>query len=683
MASNQSVWGIDLGRCALKAIKLRQSGPDKVEIVAHDYVEHAKILSQPDADRGELIRAALEKFLSRNDISKDAVVVGVPGQHTLARFTKLPPVAPKRIPDIVRYEADQQIPFDMDEVIWDYQTFQQEGTPDLEVGIFAMKKELIREHLLHFEQASIEPIAVQTGPLAIYNAARFDEMLGPETTILLDVGAENTDLVIATASTFWTRTVPMGGNSFTEALVKSFKLAFSKAENLKRTADSSKYARQIFQAMRPVFADLVQELQRSIGFYSSTHRDTKVTKVVCMGNACKLPGLQKYLQQNLGLPVERPESFKKAPVVGAPAAEFQENLLSFAVAYGLAVQGMDLAPVTSNLLPVEIAKQLVWQKKRPAFAAAAACLFLAGGLIWFRQYSDNRTLAAGGAGPKPSVASIEDAWGVIEDGAPPSLPDRAAATLVRTAADVLKKGLGELAGQGENERAQAQELIKHLGEKAIVPGIMQAIHGAVPKPDGALGKATTQAEVLAAMKAGVPPRSERQEVVIEKIEMQFHPNINAAEVWESLVSAPPPINNPDTALPAFKIEITCRTPNKDGLKFISEKFMQPLRENGRKPGAGFYFDRVYLFDGQRIGGTEAPGGSSLSAASSGGGLRGRGFGPGSTSPSAPMAAGSSRNVDPITNEPMDDDWRFVLWVDAIPEDFPEPEKTGGEEGGGD
>ncbi len=150
MASTQAVWGLDLGRCSLKAIKLRPTSDDTVEIVAHDIVEHAKILSQPDADRNELIASALEKFLSRNDVSKDFVVVGVPGQHTLARFTKLPPVAPKRIPDIVRYEADQQIPFDMDEVIWDFQTFQQEGSPDLEVGIFAMKRELIREHLLHF-----------------------------------------------------------------------------------------------------------------------------------------------------------------------------------------------------------------------------------------------------------------------------------------------------------------------------------------------------------------------------------------------------------------------------------------------------------------------------------------------------------------------------------------------------
>ena len=109
MATTQAVWGIDVGRCALTAIKLRLGAEGAVEVVAHEYVEHEKILSQPDADRGALIAAALEKFLAHNDISKDTVVVSAPGQHTLARFTKLPPCPTKRIPDIVRYEADQQI----------------------------------------------------------------------------------------------------------------------------------------------------------------------------------------------------------------------------------------------------------------------------------------------------------------------------------------------------------------------------------------------------------------------------------------------------------------------------------------------------------------------------------------------------------------------------------------------
>ena len=647
MASTQAIWGIDVGRCALKALKLRLAADGKVEIVAKDYIEHAKILSQPDADRNELISRALETFLSRNDISKDEVVVSVPGQHTLARFTKLPPVAPKRIPDIVRYEADQQIPFDMDEVIWDYQTFQQEGSPDLEVGIFAMKRELIREHLLHFEQASIEPIAVQSGPLAAYNAANYDGMLGEETTILLDTGAENTDLIIATQDTFWTRTVPIGGNNFTEALVKSFKLSFSKAENLKRTADSSKYARQIFQAMRPIFADLVQELQRSIGFYSSTHRDTHVDKVVCVGNAFKLPGLQKYLQQNLGLPVEAPDSFKMAIPSSAVDAEFREHVLGLAVAYGLALQGAELAKVSSNLLPAEIAKQVTWRKKRPAFAAAAACLVLAGGLIWFRHTADMRALAAGAEEPRVQVNTVEEASLIIENG-PNASSDRRRAEEILAAGDLLKKKLSSFGGRGDEERAEAVQLLQLQRNKAVVPSIFQIIHESVPKDE--LSEVATQAELNELIADGrVPPRGERIGVSITGLDMHWE-DVNAYE-WESIAPVPEPINDPDQELLAIKIEITCTTPNQTGPTYIADSFMSELRKNGRRPDTGLYFDRVYLYDARKVEVSDAVAG------------RDRAMG-GTVSPEA---------LDVRTNEPIEDDWQFEIWIDAIPENLPESE----------
>ncbi len=681
MAGVQAIWGIDLGRCALKALKLR-AADDKVEILAYDYIEHARILSQPDADRNELIRSALEKFLSRNDISKDEVVVSVPGQQTLARFSKLPPVAPKRIPDIVRYEADQQIPFDMDEVIWDYQTFQQPGSPDLEVGIFAMKRELLREHLLHFEQAAIEPIAVQAGPLAVYNAAEFDGILSKETTILLDIGAENTDLIIATPDTFWTRTVPIGGNSFSEALVKSFKLSFSKAENLKRNADTSKYARQIFQAMRPIFADLVQELQRSLGFYSSTHRDTKVEKVVCVGNAFKLPGLQKYLQQNLGLPVERPESWKRAVFLGGPDdSEFKEQLLSFGVAYGLALQGLDLAKATSNLLPAEIAKQAVWRKKRPAFAAAAACLVLAGGLMWFRYSSDMKAMADNSEGSIAVPRSVDEAWDIVANGPSLSLSDRAQAEVILAAGNVLKKELSALGGEGEGERADTKALIAMQRNKVLIPEILQVIHESVPIPAGPLGEATTPSGVLDAIANGAPPRGERRQVFIDKLYMHFEPDVNAYEGWESRVPVPEPINDPQSELPAVKIEITCRTPNQGGAKFISESFMDALRRNGRRPEMGFYFDRVHLVDGGKVETSRSVGSAGRgSAARPSGGGRGRGFGgTGSrgggviTSPTAIQNV-RPENLDPVTNELIENDWQFDLWIDVVLEDYPEADE---------
>ncbi|MGD2110459.1 MAG: type IV pilus assembly protein PilM [Phycisphaerae bacterium] len=669
MATAQTIWGIDLGRCALKAIKLRAAGENQVEIVATDYVEHAKILSQPDADRHELIRAALEKFLSRNDLSKDSTVVSVPGQHTLARFTKLPPVAPKRIPDIVRYEADQQIPFDMDEVIWDYQTFQQEGTPDLEVGIFAMKRELIREHLLHFEQASIEPVAVQSGPLAVYNAARFDGQIGDETTILLDIGAENTDLIIATAESFWTRTVPIGGNKFTEALAKSFKLSFAKAEGLKRTAESSKYARQIFQAMRPVFADLVQELQRSIGFYSSTHRDTQVEKVVGFGNAFQLPGLHKYLQQNLGLSIDRPTSFAHATVTGsADKPEFKENFPAFAVAYGSALQGLDLAKVESNLLPTEIAKQIVWRKKRPAFAAVAACLVLAGGLIWFRQTTDIKALADAGGAPNP--INVDQAWDIVQRGPSSSLPRRAQAQAIYKAADYLKKELSRLQNEGAAERTETEALIAAQQSKAMIPAIMQVVHESVPKPEGALADAQTQGAVLAAITDSPTPRSKRRHVTIEDLIIRYEPDVNAYE-WASIVEVEGPINDPGAALPAVKIEIVCRTPNEGGAKFITDAFMDVLRKNGRRPDTGFYFDRVYLWEGNRVETTRP------ASARVGAGGRGAAAGVAPAKPGdAPASAAGTvaglppEDVDPITLEPIAGDWRFVIWIDAVLEDYP-------------
>jgi len=660
MANTQAVWGIDLGRCALKAIKLRVGADDKVEIVACDYIEHEQDLTQAEGKRHELIAAALEKFLSRNDISKDAVAISVPGQQTLARFTKLPPVAAKRVPDIVRYEADQQIPFDMDEVIWDYQTFESEGLPDLEVGIFAIKRELLREHLLHFEQASIEPIAVQTGPLGVYNAAYFDERIGSETTIMLDVGATNADLVIGTPHSLWTRTIQIGGNHFTEALVKAFKLSFAKAEALKRTAATSKYKRQIFQAMRPVFADLVQELQRSIGFYSSTHREAQIDKIVGCGNAFKLPGLEKYLHQNLDLDVEVLSAPKNAVVSATAQGEvIKDDFLSFTVAYGIALQSLEKGKIQCNLLPTEIAKQLVWRKKKPAFAAAAACLLLAGGMIWFRQSADMSALAAEANAGAASM-TLDQAYDTINDRGSGSMSNRAQAQAILTAGKTLKSELNRLRGQGQSEREETEELVGLMHNKTVVPKISKIIHDALPIPNGELGQATSVEQVQALVAAGsLPPRNERRQVEIESFEIAWETNLHDY-VWTSVVSIPDPITPIDDELAGFWMKITCVTPNKGAADFINDEFISKLRQAGRKPGMGFYFDRIAIYRGEKVELKRALGKSERSRFS------GRSRSANGAGDWEPIDA-----LDPITYESRKDDWRFDIYIDVIMEDYPE------------
>src|SRR5438132_758218 len=162
MPVQPGVWGIDLGQCALKAIRV-EVHDDQVVATAFDYVEHPKILSQPDADPDQLTREALEKFLSRNSLRGDEVAISVPGQSGLARFVKLPPVEEKKIPDIVRFEAKQQIPFPLEEVVWDYQKIGAGEVTDgfameTEVGIFAMKRDMVNRALQHFQGRHLDQV---------------------------------------------------------------------------------------------------------------------------------------------------------------------------------------------------------------------------------------------------------------------------------------------------------------------------------------------------------------------------------------------------------------------------------------------------------------------------------------------------------------------------------------------
>src|SRR5207244_6275769 len=185
MATQPGVWGIDLGQCALKAIRVEQSD-GQVTATAFDYVEHPKILSQPDADPDQLTREALEKFLSRNSLKGDTVAISIPGQSGLARFVKLPPVEEKKITDIVRFEAKQQIPFNLDEVVWDFQKITSGVVTDgfaleTEIGLFAMKRDMVNRYLQHFKDVNVEVHVVQMSPLALCNYVAFDLLAkGPQ-----------------------------------------------------------------------------------------------------------------------------------------------------------------------------------------------------------------------------------------------------------------------------------------------------------------------------------------------------------------------------------------------------------------------------------------------------------------------------------------------------------------------
>jgi type IV pilus assembly protein PilM len=405
MARGSAVWGIDIGQCALKALRCTPHPEDAKRVVvdAFDYIEYPKILSQPEADAVELVGNALKEFLSRNSVRGDRVAISVSGQAGLSRFIKLPPVESKKIPDIVKYEAKQQIPFALEDVVWDYQQMaggsEEDGFAlETEVGLFAMKREQVFRALKPYTAAGIEVDVIQLAPLALYNFVTFDQMPNlppadefdpdnpPESMVVISLGTDTTDLVITNGYRVWQRSIPLGGNHFTKALTKELKLTFAAAEHLKRNAATAENPKLLFQAMRPVFNDMLTELQRSIGYFQNVHRNAKIGKAIGLGNAMKLPGLQRYLQQNLGMDVVRLDSFRGVDgpaIVDTPA--FKDNLLALAVPYGLCVQGMADARIRTNLIPRELLKDRMIRAKKP-WAVAAASLLMLGTTLSYASY---------------------------------------------------------------------------------------------------------------------------------------------------------------------------------------------------------------------------------------------------------------------------------------------------------
>jgi type IV pilus assembly protein PilM len=552
MATPKTVWGIDIGQVALKAVKLRNA-EGELQVEAFDIIEHSKILSEPDADPKALIRSALEQFLARNNVSDSLVAVAVPGQSSFTRFVKLPPVDTKKIPDIVRYEAEQQIPFPIDDVIWRWQTFVDPDSPDMEVGIFAMKQIDVHEMLDRFTEVGLNVEFVQMAPLALYNFMMFDGQAAPEgATLLADVGAEKTDLVVADGPRMWTRTIQIGGNNFTEALVKAFKLSFSKAEKLKRTATTSKYAKQVFQAMRPVFADLVQEIQRSIGFYTATHRDTRFKRIVGLGDGFRLPGLQKFLEQNLNISVVPVDSYNKVtPSATVSAPQFTENVLSLAVAYGLSLQGLGMSAIKTNLLPQEIATKRTWARKRMWFAASAAALLLALAMPW---YNDSRIVSA--LGDETNRAKLKEATEKVRE------------------QKEFQKQFSALQAQIEDSRKEITQYTDLFKYRMFWPALQAMVWQSMSDPSVAPGQKLIDDYVTAtddkdrqqkldAIRA--VPRPSREYFVIESMSVQYYSDVTSKKVNDTgAAPAPTGGGSPGTAKPAnkpgFLILVQARTP---------------------------------------------------------------------------------------------------------------------------
>ncbi len=252
---------------------------------------------------------------------------------------------------------------------------------------------------------------VQLAPLATFNVVCHDilettpdeETSDPDaikdSTVVVAIGTDTTDLIVTNGTKLWIRNIPIGGNHFTKQLSRELKLTLAKAEHLKRNARKAEDPKTVFQAMRPVFTDLVTEIQRSLSFYQSMEKTSNVQRIVLLGNAAQLPGLRQFMTSQLQLDIAKVTEFRHLSGPGViDQKSFADNVLSLAPCYGLCLQGLKRSRLTTNLLPYEFVLSRMIEAKKPWVLASVGALMLGSVIMlliqasaWYRvnpDYSD-------------------------------------------------------------------------------------------------------------------------------------------------------------------------------------------------------------------------------------------------------------------------------------------------------
>ncbi|MEM7165087.1 MAG: type IV pilus assembly protein PilM [Planctomycetota bacterium] len=378
MVGFQTVWSVDVGKSSLKAVKLQRER-NSLEILAVDKIDYP--VDEGGVNSLQHAKEALETFASRNTINCP-IVASHPGHSAFSRFIQLPPVDPKKLEEMVGYEAQQQIPFPIDEVVWDYHLCEQDGAPEAEVGIFAVRKEVVSDFMLDYESAGMPLDMISVGYLGLLNYVVYD--LRPQRpSVVIDIGSDHTDLVVVDGKRFWIRNLPIAGNDITQALMDKFKLPFDEAERLKTTAAKTEHAVKVFTAIQPILKELVNEIHRSVGFYKSQAGDVKFEDVFLFGNSAKVLGIQKFLQEQLRFRVHVAKKLSRIRVNReSNVSLLQRDFPSFASAVGNAIQGLGEGEADVNLMPREQQEALEFQRKQKQVIFACLGLFIVP-IVWF------------------------------------------------------------------------------------------------------------------------------------------------------------------------------------------------------------------------------------------------------------------------------------------------------------
>jgi type IV pilus assembly protein PilM len=358
------------------------------------------LFPEPESERTRpsQVVSALRELMRDLRVAGGNVIYTVAEEAVFSRFVKLPALGEEKIERIVSFEARQNVPFPLEEVVWDYQVVGGGLGEEVQVVLVAIKADLLDRINSAVEEAGLRPTIVDLATTAVYNAFLYNYGELDGCSLLVDIGARTTNLLFVEPGRIFTRSVPIGGSSITAAIARQFNEPFAAAEFRKKRDGTLQPpgvsseppdgdAAQVTRIVRQTMVRLHGELVRSVSYYCTQQQGNAPTRTFLSGGGASTPHIVEFFHDKLKQPVEFFDPLRKVTIADSADAELisrSAHLLGEPV--GLALRLATKCPMQLNICPASVTRRCRLEEKRPFILTAAAC-FVLGLLAWGAYYS--------------------------------------------------------------------------------------------------------------------------------------------------------------------------------------------------------------------------------------------------------------------------------------------------------
>jgi type IV pilus assembly protein PilM len=346
----KSIIGLDIGSSTVKAVEcaVKSKGIEMVKVGVAKLPPEAIV--QGAFLNSAAVVSAIQEAVASAGIKSKHVATAVSGHSVIVKKISLPAMSREELDESIRWEAEQYIPFDINEVNLDFQIVEgSEAEGQMDVLLVAAKKDLIDDYTQVIADAGLQPSVIDVAAFAVENAFHANYESSPDDVIaLVNIGSQAVNInIVSRGAPAFTRDISTGGNAYTEEIQKALSVSWEEAERMKiggsRHEESQDVVPQeVEDAIRQVTDTVLGEISRSLDFFAATAAESRIGRVYLSGGGSLVSGLESAFQGKTNLPVARLNPLARIVAAGSlDARMLEETGPTLAVATGLALRRMN------------------------------------------------------------------------------------------------------------------------------------------------------------------------------------------------------------------------------------------------------------------------------------------------------------------------------------------------------